>query len=158
MGLKGQVVPISIPFYASSSGPYGLPCFNQRQQQIPVESMKTTCSPVYSTPLRRLLTTNRRFLKLASFCPKVRFFWHQELSYFAPFFANSGYILWENRRFLKLSSFCPEVRPNSPLKLDSECWKNNTDARNCKSVFTAHSSASPLSLVSPYGIRTSRET
>ena len=63
MGLKGQVVPISIPFYASSSGPYGLPCFNQRQQQIPVESMKSTCSPVYSTPLRRLLTTNRRFLK-----------------------------------------------------------------------------------------------
>ena len=100
MGLKGQVVPISIPFYASSSGPYGLPCFNQRQHEIPVESMKSTYSPVYSTPLRRLLTTNRQFLKLGIFGTK-----NQAILF--PFLLNPAR---DNRQFLKLGSFCPKVR------------------------------------------------
>ena len=81
----------------------------------------------FSTFFRRLLTTNRRFLKLGSFCPEVRPFLAPKLSYFAPFFVNASQVYGEIAGFLswahfppKLGIFCPEVRPNSPLKLDSK--------------------------------------
>ena len=70
---------------------------------------------------RRLFTTNRRFLKLGSFCPEVRPFLPQSqtifddnLHYFHSKLSNSALNLGENRRFLKLGSFCPKVRPFKP--------------------------------------------
>ena len=105
----------------------------------------------FSTFYRQLLATNCQFLKLGSYCPKVRSSLPhlklgsllQKYDYYVSVSENGNKYWRKNCRFLELGSFCPQIRSFLPrvvfltlsrnttaLKLGSmwKCWKNNTAA------------------------------
>ena len=88
------------------------------------------CSVLYSSFYWQLLLAFVRFLKLGTFCPKVRPFLLQNLVHFSSKYGNNVSQIETVVRFLSwnhfaqnLGQFCHEVRLILPQKLGSKCGK-----------------------------------